>query len=35
MVVSGVGSVVDYRKEAEFVRKRNETEDAKKVSNAL
>jgi Ca2+-transporting ATPase len=31
LVVSGVGSVVDYRKEAEFVRKRNETEDAKKI----
>jgi len=31
-VVSGVGSVVDYRKEVEFVKKRNETQGKKVVT---
>merc|ERR1740138_1000946 len=32
LVVSGVGSVVDYRKEVAFVEKRNATELEKKVT---
>lgn len=34
LVVSGVGSVVDYKKEVAFVDKRNVTESEKKVSLA-
>jgi hypothetical protein len=35
LVVSGVGSVVDYKKEVAFVEKRNATEDEKVVSTDL
>jgi hypothetical protein len=33
LVVSGVGSLVDWNKEKTFVAKRNATEEEKKVSN--
>lgn len=33
LVVSGVGSIVDWNKEKTFVAKRNATEEEKKVSN--
>jgi hypothetical protein len=32
LVVSGVGSIVDWKKEVAFVEKRNATETEKKVS---
>jgi len=34
LVVSGVGSIVDFRKEVEFVKRRNES-DAKKAVNVI
>jgi hypothetical protein len=33
LVVSGVGSIVDYRKEIEFVSRRNDADKSKIVSN--